>query len=265
MGDAFRKAKAGDPLVIPADAFNAFLDTVRGSRQRSHDQIGRGIPTVPHNCVVRLYSESIDDRDRYDILGVGNVAPLFDPGSYEESFKNYPIMKGYLPAAFNHEGKFAVLLEPVKWKGIARAVYSGVVPVRLDVPDADYDYCRAEITDNEAGYLTAVRLGSAAILWREGGTGVQWAIVRLGDMVEPYAFPITLTQTGGSVGPPSTWTYSVQDAVYGRAMGTNIDPTASPHKFRRPAAWSMVAATHGYAHWDTSGGFVIGWVNEMIA
>jgi len=98
---------------------------------------------------------------------------------------------------------------------------------------------------------------------REGGVGVQWALVRLGGTVEPYVFPVELIQTGGSQGPPSTWTYSVQDAVYGRAMGTNVDPTASPHQWRRPAAWRMAPATHGYAHWDSYGGFVLGWINEI--
>jgi len=258
-----KKVKPGDPMVIPADTFNTFVDAARNDRQRLHNQGGRGVPAAPHNCIVHILSESIDPRQRYDILGVGNVGPLFDPATDEEAFKNHPIMRGYIPAQFNHEGKFAVLLEPVTWKKLARAVYCGVVPVRLNVPDEDYDYWRAEITDGQAGYLTAARWGSAAILWRQGGVGVQWALVRLGDTVEPYVFPVGLIQTGGSQGPPSTWTYSVQDAVYGRAMGTNVDPTASPHQWRRPAAWRMAPATHGYAHWDSYGGFVLGWINEF--
>jgi len=98
---------------------------------------------------------------------------------------------------------------------------------------------------------------------REGGEGIQRAIVHLGDTVEPYVVPVELVQTGGSQGPPSTWTHSVQDAVYGRAMRTDIDPTASPHQWRRPAAWRMAPATLGYAHCDSYGGFVLGWINEM--
>ena len=108
--------------------------------------------------------------------------------------------------------------------------------------------------------------GAAQILWKESGTGVKWAVVRLGRW-SPTVFPVNLTQTGGSQGTtttPATWTYSVIDPVTSQTLATAVNPTVSPHKWKRPSAGWMIAATFGYAHFNAQGQLVLGWINEMV-
>ena len=115
-------------------------------------------------------------------------------------------------------------------------------------------------------------MGSAAILWRAGGTGVQWAVVRLGNARPMHVFPVELSQVGGDAGgesSPASWTYDVRGVGGGALLAEDVDPVAAPHQWRRPAASPVDAATFGYAHFqdDGEGGqeLVLGWINEAPA
>jgi hypothetical protein len=264
MGDAMKKVKPGDPLVIPAATFNTFIDSARDFLARQHQQAQAGTPSGRHNCIVLVRNDSGSDRERFDVLGISG--PVFDPASDAEAFKNYPAMTGVTPAEDDHQGKFVILLEPVLAGKLARAVAAGVVPARVDVPDEDYPYRLADVTDGSAANLTAAKVGSAAILWREGGTGVQWALVRLGNLPQTSVFPVDLAQYGGEQGDdqnPATWTYDVTDPFTGETLASGVDPTASPHKWQRPSVGYIIPATFGYAHWDADGQLVLGWINEV--
>lgn len=261
MGDAMKKVKPGDSLAIPAATFNTFVDAARDFLSRQHQQNQSGTPGRQYRPgVILVRNDSGADRERFDVLGIDG--PVFDPASDEDAFKNYPAITGVTPAEDDHQGKFVILLEPIVAGKLARAVAAGVVPARVDVPDEDYPYRLAEITDGSAANLTAVKIGSAAILWREGGTGVQWALVRLGNLPEPTLFPVDLAQYGGDQNP-ATWTYDVTDPVSGETLASAVDPVAAPHKWQRPSVGFMIPATFGYAHWDTDGELVLGWINEV--
>ncbi len=265
MADILKKVQRGAPLVIPANTYNAFVDAAQDFQRRKLSQQSTGTPTGRHNGIILIRNDSGADRDRFDVLGVSG--PVFDPATDPEAFKNYPAMTGVTPTEDDHRGKFVVLLEPVPTGKLARAVAAGVVPARVDMPDEDYPYRLADITDGSAANLTATKIGSAAILWREGGIGVQWALARLANLPEPTLFPVNLTQTGGSQGTtttPASWTYSVIDPVTGETLATNVNPTVSPHKWKRPSAGWMIKATFGYAHWNTDGDLALGWINEMV-
>ncbi len=264
MGDAMKKVKPGDPLVIPAATFNTFVDAARDFLARQHQQTQAGTPSGRHNCIVLVRNDSGADRERFDVLGISG--PVFDPASDAEAFKNYPAMTGVTPAEDDHQGKFVILLEPVLAGKLVRAVAAGVVPARVDVPDEDYSYRLADVTDGSAANLTAVKLGSAAILWREGGTGVQWALVRLGNLPQSSVFPVYLAQYGGTQGDdqnPATWTYDVTDPFTSETLASGVDPTAAPHKWQRPSVGYIIPATFGYAHWNADGELVLGWINEV--
>ncbi len=208
MGDTMKKVKPGDPLSIPAATFNTFVDAARDYLQRRHGQGQQATPSGRHTCTIPVRNDSGSDRQRYEILGIDS--PLFSPASDEEAFKNTPALRGVTPAEDDHAGKFVVLLEPVPAGELALAVAAGAVPVRIDVPEdeEDADYRFAEISDGEAGSLAASHDGSAAILWREGGAGEQWAIVRLGPSPRPAGFWARIT--GHSYGD-RPWTYDFEE------------------------------------------------------
>ena len=98
-----------------------------------------------------------------------------------------------------------------------------------------------------------------------------------GDViVDPVVF-LTLAVTSGTstaTGTASTkcgYEYDVEDAITGYkyfGAGTSpavaaANPIDSPHKWIRPEIGYMIAATFGYAHRNSTGALVIGWINEV--
>jgi hypothetical protein len=269
MSSALRKVRSGDPLVIPAAAYNAFIDTALDFRQRTA-HLGQGAqPSFSQASIVLVRNDSGSNQNRMAVLGV--EAPIIDPSANEEEFRNRVALSCITPAADTHEGKFVVLAEPIAHGKIGRAYAAGVCPVKIDVPDEEHEWRYAEIADGVTANLKVSLQGSATILWRAGGTGVQWAVVRLGQSVPMHVFPVELTKVGGEQGDeenPASWTYDVLDVVTGETLASGVDPVASPHKWQRPSVGQMIAATFGYAHYQPNDAgemeLVLGWINEMV-
>ena len=176
MGDTLKKVKSGDPLVIPAQTFNTFIDAARDFRRRQLHQGQRPQPATRHTGLVLVKNASGSDRNRFDILGID--APIFTPSESVESFKNAVALSGVTPSEASHSGSFVILLEPVGSGEIGLACAQGVCPVKVNVTDTDHPY--ADVSDGEASSLTSGTSGAAFILWKETGTGEKWAVVRLG-------------------------------------------------------------------------------------
>lgn len=269
MSDALKKVQSGQSLVIPASAYNAFIDAAMDFRQRTAYLGREAQASFQQASIILVRNDSGANRQRFEVLGVD--APIIDPSTNEEEFKNRVALSCVAPAADTHEGKFVVLAEPIATGKIGRAYAAGVCPVKIDVPDEDHEWRYAEIADGVTANLKVSMQGSAGVLWRAGGTGVQWAVVRLGKPIPMHVFPVDLTQYGGEQGDeenPATWTYDVLDVVTGETLESGVDPVAAPHKWQRPSIGQMIAATFGYAHYqdDGAGGLelVLGWINEMV-
>ena len=95
-------------------------------------------------------------------------------------------------------------------------------------------------------------------------TGAYYAIPATGG---GRVIPVVLEQVGGSQGDnedPASWTYDVKDFYdTGLVLLEAVNPTSSPHKWKRPSVGQMTEATFGYAHYDAEGELVIGWINEV--
>jgi len=269
MSSALRKVRSGDPLVIPAAAYNAFIDAALDFRQRTA-HLGQGAqPSFSQASIVLVRNDSGSNQNRMAVLGVD--APIIDPSTNEEEFRNRVALACVTPEEGTHVGRFVVLAEPIANGKIGRAYAAGVCPVKIDVPDEENECRYAEIADGVTANLKVSMQGSATILWRAGGTGVQWAVIRLGQPVPMHVFPVELTQVGGEQGDeenPATWTYDVLDVVTGETLASGVDPVASPHKWQRPSVGQMIAATVGYAHYQPNDAgemeLVLGWINEMV-
>jgi len=62
---------------------------------------------------VLVKNESGDDRQRFDILGLGDPIFLRDAGAVaEQSFENAVEPRGEMPDETLHTGKFVVLVDP---------------------------------------------------------------------------------------------------------------------------------------------------------
>lgn len=205
MADAMKKVSTGDPLRIPAQAYNAFIDAARDFQQRTA-QIGQqATPGYRSAGIVLVKNESGEARQRFDVLGLGEPVILPDAGdAAEQSFKNAVAFRGDLPDETEHKGKFVILAEPLATNAIGRAYLAGVTAVRLRLEDSAQKVKAAEIIDADATALQPSSGGSAAVLWHQEQTGDVWAIVRLGN-VAPAGIWVQIATTEASGGKYSSW------------------------------------------------------------
>lgn len=178
-GDAFRKVRSGEPLAIPAEAYNAFVDAARANRE-GRGGVGDTIRSVRQAGVVGVLNATGEPRARFDVVGIDG--PVLDPADHEDAFAERVALRGVVPAA-THAGRFAVLLAPALEDTIAPAVVSGVVVARVRVADECDRY--AEVEPPNTGRLRTVPSGSAGILWLQPPADrddpeIAWAVLRLG-------------------------------------------------------------------------------------
>jgi hypothetical protein len=173
---SFRRVKAGDPVKIPAPAYNAWCEAAEAFRAGNQGFLTPTAGDRPDHTRVKVRNDSGDDRARFDVLGISG--PLFTPTDNLAEFLRAPKLIGVLPDADTHAGRFVILLEPLPAGKIGWALAAGVVPVTVNMVTADDKF--ADVTDGQAGYLTSGAEGAARILWADTGTGQRRAMVLLG-------------------------------------------------------------------------------------
>ena len=178
MSDFLRKVQAGQRLVIPAAAYNAFIDAAVDYRRRTAKITQKAEPSQRQANTVLVRNDSGSNQNRLAVLGIDS--PIIDPATNDNDFKNRVALSCVTPAENTHEGKFVVLAEPIAAGKIGRAYAAGLCPVKVNVEDEEHVY--ADVNDGDTTQLLSVEAGSASILWREGGTGTQWAMVRLSNL-----------------------------------------------------------------------------------
>ena len=261
MADAFRKVKSGDPLVIPAAAYNAMLDAaVANMRSQNKPSQVRG--EQGNHVLVR--NETGYPLEQFEILGI--EGPAFHPRNEPDAFQQTPVLRGVVPNK-DHKGKFVVVQEPASPGGVVRACVSGMTVARVYAEDSQPKAC-----DIEEGYtydFTGGSTGGASILWIEGGTGEKWALIRIGHGDVATLFPVMLKKSGGEAGDHETrcsFTYNVHEFPdsSGSTLAENIDPNANDKYYRRPDYGKFKEANFGLALYDEDGELKIAWCNEVI-
>jgi len=200
--DELKRVRPGERLRIPAAAYNAFVDAAAEFKRRKGDDSPQGGGGFFQNGIIPVQNTTGVFQDRFKILGVD--VPIFTPTDNLYEFCSRFSLKGVVPVATTHVGKFAVLAEPADTNAVAMAFVAGVCPVQVNVTDATHNF--AEVTPASTSSLTSGVTGSATILWKETGTGVKWAIVRFGQsspvatsvnpaVILPAAFETEAAQT----------------------------------------------------------------------
>ncbi len=172
-GDSLRKVKTGDPLNIPAAAYNAFVDAAVDLRQRQHNAAGDPQRLRRDNDVVLVLNSTGSTVGRFGVLAITD--PIIDPSDALELER--VAFTGVVPAA-EHAGKFAILLETAAPGAIVRAAMGGVVPVKVGLLNPSDEF--ADVAAGQTGWLNSGDSGAAQILWVESSlVPVRQAIVRL--------------------------------------------------------------------------------------
>lgn len=169
------KVSAGQPLRIPAETFNAFVDAAAAFQARRTSRQAEGGALIPTAGIVTVRNDSGTDQDRFAILGIST--PLILPTENAAAFQERVAVALVAPDEDAHADRICILQEPIAAGALGRGLILGVTPVRLDV-QAEDDRVAAVVT-GEAGSLKTGSTGAARILWKEAGTGEVWGIVQI--------------------------------------------------------------------------------------
>jgi len=174
MPDPYRTYQKGDPTPREAATFNAFARGAQFARDNATKQIAEDREQYRQGSLVKVYNDTGGNLARFSVVGLGD--PIFTPTDSEDAFLAEVTFRGHQPSSADI-GKFAVLFEPALDGQVVRAFVAGVVQVQVDVANTADTCCDAGTSSDN---LVSSSTGSAQMLWKEGGTGVQWAIIRFG-------------------------------------------------------------------------------------
>jgi len=179
MTSHLKKVRSGDPLRIPAATYNAFVDAAEDLRQRQHLGGQQATPFNRQPGAVLARNRTKLDQPQFAALWLAGVA--LHPSTHLQRFRNTtPLFElntwASLPATQQHEQRFAILQEPVKSGKLGRALLAGVSPVQLTMTDPAHGYALPNPDDPQT--MRSAWTGACRILWREGGAGLQWAVVQ---------------------------------------------------------------------------------------
>ena len=175
-----RKVRPGEPLVVPAVAYNAFIDAATDARARRNDLSGQTDQRFFQNGIVTVQNTSGAALDRLSVVGID--VPIFTPTDSLDEFASRFALKVVTPSATTHKGKFAVLAGPADVNEVTQAYVAGICPVKINIIDATHAFADASTSSD---HLDSATTGAAAILWKEASTGIKWALVRLGLPAAP--------------------------------------------------------------------------------
>ena len=176
MGDQFRKVQPGDPLKIPAEAWNALVDLSQQQKNQRHDQRSNDEGTSRQTTLAKVRNQTGVDLDRFSVVALGT--PIITPAANLTEFKRQVSFQGLVPSAGTGP-RFGVLLEPLKNNFIGTAALGGCVITRVSVGATAY--ACAETVTGQNGYLRSVPHGPASVLWIESSGTVRWAVIRFDD------------------------------------------------------------------------------------
>ncbi len=167
----------GDPLSISARDWTDMQRVVDKFRNGGVSfQASEMLSSYRSPAIIKVLNDTAGPLEHCAIVGLGQ--PVILPTDNEMEFIRNIAFRIVPPLP----ARWGVLSSPVAAGEIANAIVAGVVACKINVisalkPNAfadavDADFTELQISDS---------IGNAQILWRAGGTGSQWAIVRIGN------------------------------------------------------------------------------------
>lgn len=197
MGDAFKKVKNGDDLLMSSRAYNSFIGNSNALSARSINKTSPRTILTPQASVVMAKNDSGVDQDRFSILGI--EAPPILPSVNVLDFVNKKTFSGIAPLEADHIGRIMITQKGIRAGDMGPAIVSGATPCRLRMTDPAADVRFAEIIDGDSTALKPATSGSIAVLWHvAAATGDEWCIVNLGGGGGAGGGAITIKITNGT-------------------------------------------------------------------
>lgn len=195
MADPFQKVKPGDPVMLPAEAWNAALDAAANDRdlRRAVGDMAPSIARTP--TYVKVYNTTAATLPRYHAawLGTNSFDSKIPYGSFDE-WQRDPTLNCYTPSYSPSAGDipWVVTMEPIQPGMIGRAVLLGIVPTLVQIRGSTHRYVNIDGESTLIYPRSRATSTRAAILWKAPAPAVSTDI---------YWCYLLLTQTvaGGGV------------------------------------------------------------------
>jgi hypothetical protein len=280
MADLQSTPRRGQPIRFRAEDMSEILRAIRNVRNepwRTFNQQGRTLGNDPSG-IIAVRNSSGDTLNAGDVAIVkGAAITSEDPVSFQYS----PIVD--LDAADETRpsgiaARYVVCQEAMQDGFVGRARIQGVTAVKVSITAATDEY--AEF-DGHTYLVTQAAAGSAAILWKESGTGAnKWALVEIGgggggggsdltvdDVIAAgLTIPLTFAYQSGDMGDYTHQCEALYDVSLTLNPGAGVilsdaDPGSSPHHWKRTSVGMYNAADAGLGHYEGED-LIIDYCNE---
>jgi len=176
-GDPLHKVRTGDPLKIPAGAYNAFVDTAIAHQSRERNTIADAHRELNQRGLVLVRNDSGIELTSHHALAITGVLIEPDTNDDERTFQSRTPLKGNVADLGSPQLSFVVAQQTIQPGKLGLCVISGTTPARVHVLNSSDETC--ELRAGETA-LVSSPIGGAPILWKEQGTGERWAVIELG-------------------------------------------------------------------------------------
>lgn len=177
VGDMWKKPVPGQPFKPSAAQFAAFIDAARAHRESQRSGSGPGINTADSS---RLWirNDSGADVEQFGVLQIAE--PEITPSEDAATFHQFPLFSGVAPDS-SLSRQLCIVLQPLGAGETGPALASGCAWCQIDV-GSEADEWAAAAADETGSLVSTTTGGFARILWKESGTGLKWAFVRIEEI-----------------------------------------------------------------------------------
>lgn len=173
-----QKVRSGEPVRIRAGTWNSFIDAANYVKDREIQRGGKPFRSGVTTGIVLVQNSEEELRERFSALVLDDIA--VSPAVNEADFIARPPVFIGVRMTEEREGKpYVILLAPLKPGEIGRAMLMGIVTAQVKIEDADDEYAVPE-PGSSTGALISSSSGVARILWKAGGSNLQWCVLQLG-------------------------------------------------------------------------------------
>lgn len=172
-----KHVQPNSPLQISAEVYNHAVDQY--SESMGVRTSGGAIKGRSRDTRVTVQNQLAQDLPRFAVVQL--LSPLIVPtgvDDLESDFFNSIILQTAVPV----DGtlyRWGVVQEAIAMGEFGECLVSGITRVKIDQPSSP-TYQNFAVPGGNINYLIGSKCGIARILWRQTGSGPQWALIHIG-------------------------------------------------------------------------------------
>ena len=223
MADPFRRVSVGEPLVIPASAWNATLDAAEAYRSLQEGIDRARVTSTPLS--VLAHNATGVDVPRFGVVSL-EQQPAILPSENPEEFQRR-IVSYVINGPNSYAGVVGVAQAPIAAGTIGSVLVSGVTAVQIDVLVSGTADAYADIVPGVNTHVQSRTVGGRfSILWVEPGLGMRWGYILLQRAGGPVT-PVTLVAM-------NQFAADAHGYVFGHTVSWNLSTRSWDYPYLQP-------------------------------